>query len=142
VARTERLLARTAALSVAALAVPALALAWLLEGSPGVYGAAAGLGLVFVLFCLSALAQAWAARFGSTVLLAVVIGGVGLRLMLYLATLQMLSGVAGLHRPSLAIATAAAFVLTLTLEMRLVARTPSFFWVQVPAHDAVEGAAR
>jgi hypothetical protein len=140
VARTERLLARTAALSIAALAVPALGVAWLAHGRPGVYGAAAGLALVFVLFGVSALVQAWAARFGSTVLLGVVIGGVGARLLLYLAVLQALSGVAGLHRPSLALATAAAFVLTLVLEMRLVARTPSFFWVQ--ADVTPEGVAR
>jgi hypothetical protein len=139
---SERLLARTAARGAAVLALPVLGTAWAYEGMAGVYGAAAGMGLVLVLFGLSALAQAWAARFGDTVLLGVVIGGLGLRLMLYLVALQALGAVEGLHRPSLAIATAVAFVLTLFLEMRLVARTPSFFWVQVPRGEGVEGVAR
>jgi hypothetical protein len=138
----ELVLARTAVLAVAALAVPVLGVAALAEGAPGAYGAAAGLGLVLVLFGVAAALQAWAARFDPTTAAAVLLGGFGLRLVVYLLALIALSGVERLHRPSLAIATAVAFVATLGVEMRQVSRSPQLFWLGTAPDGATEGDAR
>lgn len=127
----ERALAVGAARALALLAVPVLTVAWLLEGAAGVAGAAVGLTFVAVLFVGSSLGLAWAAaRGGGSVALGVLLGGALGRLLLYAAALVALSNVEGLHRASLAIATAVAVAVTLAYELRLLARDPRLFRVE------------
>jgi hypothetical protein len=127
--RGELRLARDAGFALLALAVPVLTVAGVLQGIAGIVGAAAGLGLVAVLFVAAGVAQGLAARRSSSTVLAVAIGGFGIRLAVYLAVLQALGQVSVLHRPSLALATAFGFVVTLYYEMRVISRTPELFWV-------------
>jgi hypothetical protein len=74
--------------------------------------------------------------------MAVLLGGFGLRLVVYLLALIALSGVERLHRPSLAVATAVAFVGTLAVEMRQVTRSPQLLWLRTAPDGATEGEAR
>lgn len=133
--RGELRLAAQALVLLGLLAVPVAAVAAALEGRDGALGAVAGLGLVAVLFGVSGAAQGLAARRGQSAVLAVAAIGLGLRLALYLVVLQVLAGVTTLHRPSLAIATALGFVVTLFYEMRLISRTPELFWVELGDSD-------
>lgn len=128
--RTELRLAGRAVVVLAVLAVPVLGVAALANGRAGLAGAAAGLALVGVLFGAAGLAQGLAARRSSAAVAAAVALGVGVRLALYLAALDVLGRVAGLHRPSLAIATAVGFVVTLYYEMRLIASAPEMLWLE------------
>lgn len=127
--RAELRLAGQAGGVLLLVAIPVLAGAFLLEGLPGLRGASVGIGLVAILFVAAGLLQAWATRLSPSGMVAVMASGLGLRLACYLAALQVLGGVEGLHRPSLAAATAIAFVVTLQHEMRLINRTPELFWV-------------
>jgi hypothetical protein len=121
---------------LAVTAVPVLAGAYALEGMPGLLGAGAGVALVGVLFGVAGLVQAYAARRKPSSMITIIACGLGVRLACYLAALQLLGGVDGLHRPSLAVATAIAFMVTLQHEMRLINRTPELFWVDArPAQD-------
>lgn len=126
----ERRLALGAAVALALTAVPTLLVAGLVAGAPGVLGAAIGLSFVALLFVGSALALAWAAARGHGGALGVLVGGALGRLLLYAAALAALSGVEGLHRESLAIATAVAVAVTLAYELRLLARSPELFRVE------------
>jgi hypothetical protein len=133
--RGELRLAGRAVLVLCLLAVPVAAVAAAMQGRDGALGAVAGLGLVAVLFGASGAAQGLAARRGQSAVLAVAAIGLGVRLALYLVVLQLLAQVAALHRPSLAIATALGFVVTLFYEMRLISRTPELFWVELGDSD-------
>lgn len=135
VGRGELRLAGRAVLLLSLLAVPVAAVAAVVQGRDGALGAVAGLALVAVLFGVSGAAQGLASRRGPSAVLAVAAIGLGLRLALYLAVLQLLADVAALHRPSLAIATALGFVVTLFYEMRLISRTPELFWVELGDSD-------
>jgi hypothetical protein len=123
-------LARCAGAALALLAVPVVGAVALVAGAAGARGAIVGLALVGVLFGAAALLHAWAARLSPTTQVAVLATGVGARLLGYLLAVESLRGVDGLHRPSLAIATAVALAVTLGCELWLVSRTPAFFWVQ------------
>jgi hypothetical protein len=136
-AASELTLASAAAAACAVVGAPVVALAAWLHGAPGAAGAAVGVGLALVAFAGAGLLAAWARRFGPGAWAGVVAGGVAGRIALYLVVLQALSGVAGLHRPSLALATFAATVVTLAYELRVVHRDPRFFWV-----DTARGVAR
>jgi hypothetical protein len=131
--RAELRLAAHACAVLAVLAIPLLlgAAAW--QGTAGAAGAAAGIALVALLFGVAGLAQGLAARRSRTLALGVAACGFGARLAVYLAALQALSQVTWLHRPSLAIATAVAFVVTLHHEIRLISRSPEMFWLEVDA---------
>lgn len=128
--RSELRLARTALLAVGAVAVPLVAGAGYAHGAAGVRGALAGLALVLVLFGVAALLQALVARAAPSTFVAVVAAGIGLRLAAYLAGLQWLTGMPGLHTTTLAVATVSGIAVTLVAEMVTIARTPQFFWVQ------------
>lgn len=128
--RAELRLARQAGLALLLLAVPLLGVAGALNGVPGVLGAAAGLGLVGVLFGAAGVAQGLAARRSRSTVVAVMAAGFVVRLGVYATVLAALGRVASLHRPSLAIATAVGLVVTLYHEMRVMSRTPELFWVE------------
>lgn len=129
-------LARRAGAALGLVAVPVLTVAVLAAGTPGLAGALVGLALVGVLFGAAALLHAWAARLRPTTQLAVLAAGLGARLLVYLVVVESLRGVDGLHRPSLAVATAVSLVVTLACELWLVSRTPAFFWVTPAPPDA------
>lgn len=126
------------AAGVAALAacVPTSAGAALVAGMPGLYGALVGTALVLVLFGAGAAMMMWAGRRGPSAMTAVAAGGVGARLLLYAAVLMALDGADVVHRPSLAVATAVALVITLGAELTVLARTPSLFALRVPPSAA------
>jgi hypothetical protein len=126
----ERRLAVRALILLAVLAVPATAVAGALQGAAGAFGALAGVGLVALLFGGGGLVQSVAVRRGATEMGAVLMAGLGARLLGYLVALVALSQVATLHRPSLALATALGVVVATYYEMRLISRTPQLFWVQ------------
>jgi hypothetical protein len=128
--RAEARLAVRALRSLALLAIPVVAAAAALQGLPGALGAAAGLALVGVLFGGGGLVQALAVRRGVEQMGAVMLGGLGARLLAYVVALMALEGIAALHRPSLALATAVGLVWATIYEMRLISRTPELFWVQ------------
>lgn len=132
-AEPELRLARSAVYVCLALAVPVVGIAAVLAGAPGAIGAGLGVGLVMLLFGMSGATLAWAARISPEMLMGVALGGVLLRFMLYGLMLVLLGDVEAVHKPSLAIATAVALVITLIYEVRLVSRTPGFFWVRTGA---------
>ena len=138
--RAELRLAGQAGVVLALLAIPALAAAAALNGTGGVLGAAAGLGLVAILFVAGAGAAHVAARGRRSAMPAVLAIGVSVRLVAYLLALGALSQLDQLHRPSLAIATAIGFVVTLTFELRLISRTPELFWLEVASETSGAGA--
>jgi hypothetical protein len=136
----EAALAQAAVLACGAVAVPAVSVAAWLHGMAGALGAAAGVGLALLAFGGAALLHTWGRALGPHVWAAAIAGGVGIRLGAYLLILRLLGGVGSLHRPSLAVATACATVVTLFQEMRLISREPRLFWVD--AAGTAEGATR
>lgn len=133
----EASLATKAAFACLLVGAPVVAAAGWLHGAGGASGALAGTGMAMTAFAGAGLMTAWAGRFGTTVLASIVVGGVMLRLALYLVILDLLAGAEVLHRPSLAIATACATAATLVYEIRAAGTDPRYFWVQTP-----RGAAR
>lgn len=126
----ERAMSIAAVKLLAVLAVPVIGVAWSATGGGGALGAAAGLLLVLVLFGLTGLVLSPVRDAGPAVVVGVSLAGLGLRIVGYAAALGLLATIDGLHRPSLAAATALAFVVTLAYEIRVVSRTPGFFWVR------------
>jgi hypothetical protein len=127
----ERRLARAVFLTLAAVAVPILVVSYLVVGWQGVASAAAGIGLVTLLF-------------GGSVLLLVRVAdrdsGVGLlalgpvvRLPLYAIALLALTNLEWVHGRTLAAATGAAVAVTLAVELRLLARSPGLFSIDPDA---------
>jgi hypothetical protein len=136
VATDERQLAAGAVRILAALAVPAAAVAWYVAGPAGLVGALVGLGLVLVLFGASASLLAWVASRRSDAGIGLLVAGAAGRLVLYVVTLSLLSQVSWVHPPSLAIATVTAITVTLAYELRLLARTPRLFWLDPAARPS------
>lgn len=119
-----------AARLLAVLAAPVIGGGWLAAGTGGALGAAAGLALVLALFGVTGLALAPFRDPAPSVVVGVSLAGVGLRIVGYATALALVATVETLHRPSLAAATAIAFVATLAYELQVVSRTPGFFWVR------------
>lgn len=138
--RPERHLGNAALGFLAVLAVPVAAVAASRAGLAGAVGAVAGVGLVGILFGAAGAMQAWAAGRGLVTLARMTWAGVGLRLVAYATALALLGRIEWLHRPSLAIATGVAFTATLGFEIWLIGRTPSYYWVRVPAAHPGAGA--
>jgi ATP synthase protein I len=132
----ERRLALGAVQALCVVGVPVVAVAAMVAGAPGALGAVIGLGFVLLLFGASAWMLARAVERGQRSAMGVLVGGALGRLMLYAAALMGLSRVEGIHRPSLALATAVALVVTLAYEMRLLARMPQLFWVDTEQQGA------
>jgi hypothetical protein len=132
----ERRLAVGALRVLTLLAIPAGALAWLVAGPAGAAGALVGLGLVLVLFGTSASLLAWVAARRPDAGIGLMVAGAAGRLVLYVLTLGLLSEVSWVHRPSLALATVTAIAVTLAYELRLLARTPSLFWLDTAARPS------
>lgn len=128
----ERRLATGAARALAVVAVPAAALAGVVAGWAGAVSALIGLVFVLLLFGAAAASLAYAVS-REVNPLGVLVGGAVARLLLYPALLLGLAQVPWVHRPSLALATAAAVAVTLAHELRLLSRTPRLFWVDAHA---------
>lgn len=129
----ERQLAGRTLLWLAMLAVPVAGLAWLLSGPRGAVSALIGLGFVTVLFGVSAWLLVWTVGRSAGSALRILLVGVYARLVLYAAALVGLSQLSWVHRPSLALATAAAFVATLAYELVTLTRSPQLFWIDADA---------
>lgn len=125
----EAALARAAARLLAALAVPLAGGAWIIAGPGGALGAVTGMVFVLALFGLSGFALTLVSDLSPSAVVAVSVAGVLIRLLAYPVALAALAPVQALHRPSLAIATAVAFVATLAYEMHVASRTPSLYWL-------------
>jgi hypothetical protein len=132
----EGRLAMGAVRVLALLAVPTGAAAWLAAGPAGALSAMVGLGLVLVLFGVSAALLGWGARRGAATSFGLLMGGVVGRLLLYVTTLNLLNQVAWVHRPSLALATVTAIAVTLAYELRLLGRSPRLFWLDTAARSS------
>lgn len=118
------------AFAVAALlSIPALGLSWLAAGTPGLAGAAIGVGVVAGGFLVSAGVHALARPFGPEASLGASVIGYVLRLFVYAVLLVVLLPVDGFSRPSLAISAAVVVVLTQAYEIWRVGRTQSFSWI-------------
>ncbi len=138
----ERRLAMGAVRALAVLAVPVAAVGGLVAGWPGAVSALVGLGFVLVLFGASAVLLAWVARRNPTRGLrgvGVLVGGGVVRLALYGAALVGLAQLGWVHRPSLAVATAAAIAVTLAYELRLMAGMPRLFWIDPDLAPPTQG---
>ncbi|MBA2318220.1 MAG: hypothetical protein H0V93_10675 [Euzebyales bacterium] len=129
-ARAELMLARGPALALGVAAGPILVVAGALQGSAGVAGAAAGLGLVALLFGVSGVCYVWSGRRRGRDAIRIMVAGLVVRVICYLAGLLALTRVDSLDRPSLALAVAGGFAVTLIYELRLLHRTPQLYWVQ------------
>lgn len=129
--RPEQAMGVAAAKLLAVLSVPLVGGSWMAAGSGGALGAGAGVVLVLALFGLTGLLIAPLRVIRPAVVVGLSLAGVGLRVAGYAAALAWLSSVDGLHRASLAMATAVAFAATLAYEVRVITTTPGFFWVRV-----------
>lgn len=128
--RTDVALVRGAFVALGAVGVPIVGVAAATAGAGGALGALAGLGLVAVLFGVAGVLQIVVARLAPKQLLAVTLGGLVVRVAVYLAVLAALGSLDGLHRQSLALATAAGLFGTICYELRLLRRLPQAFWVE------------
>lgn len=139
----RRLAVRTLAVLVA-LAAPIGAAGALFAGPTGALSALIGLGFVALLFGASAWLLVWTVGRSAGSALGILLGGVYTRLVLYAAALAGLAQLSWVHRPSLALATAAAFVATLAYEFVTLTRSPQLFWIDADAGrpDAVPHATR
>ena len=111
------------------LAVPVGAGAWVAAGPAGVAGALVGLSLVALLFAGSAALLSLMADRRPTTAVSVMVMGVPVRLLAYVAVLSALDGQGWVHRPSLAAATGLGIAVTLGYELRLLASLPRLFWI-------------
>lgn len=123
-------MAAASARVLAVLSPPVIAGAWWITGPGGAAGALAGLLLVLALFGLTGLALGRVRTQAPSVVVGVSLAGVGVRVAGYATALAVLASFDGLHRPSLAAAAFIGFVTTLAYEIRIVSRTPAFFWVR------------
>jgi hypothetical protein len=111
-----------AATTVALTALVAAPLAWLVAGTPGLAGAGAALGLLAVLYGLSATLHLITTGLGARAWVGVTAGGFAVRLVIYFVVLQGLDGVAALHTMSLALTAAAGILIGQVFEMRALTR--------------------
>jgi hypothetical protein len=115
--------------ALALLAIPVAVGAYVAAGAEGLAGAGAGLSLVALLFAGAAALLALVVDREPTTALAVLVLGLGVRLLAYVAVLTALDAQGWVHRPSLAAATGLGIAITLAYELRLLARTPRLFWI-------------
>ena len=100
--------------------VVAVAAGWLLGDAGTAWSAGIGTVAVAVLFVVSAISIAWAARIGPEVLIAVGLGGFLVRLAAFTLTLLALSGLAWFSPVAFAAAFIPATIALLVVEMKLV----------------------
>jgi hypothetical protein len=127
---SEVAMARTAVRVGALLAVPTVALAWLLRGPAAGLTALGAVLFVTGLFWLNGHSLAWAGRRGPTVLQAVALGGFFLRLVTYAALIVLLRPIEAIDGHVLAISTAVTTIIVLAVEVRFVLRHGEFWFVQ------------
>ena len=136
----ELQLARSAVGFLLLLGGPVIAVAALLEGTPGALSAAIGAAVVIGMFLMAGALMSWAARISPAALMGAVLGGYLVRLMIYAGLIVLLRPVEWLSGPSLAIATAVLLVAVLVWEVRVVSRTPNLFWVNAAAGSPASAA--
>jgi hypothetical protein len=129
----ELQLARSAAIFVVVLGIPVVGIAWLVQGTPGLFSALIGAAVVIGMFLMAGTTMSWAARIGPEALMGAVLGGYLVRLMIYAGLILLLRDVPWLHGPTLAISTAVLLVAVLGWEVRVASRNPSLFWVNAAA---------
>lgn len=136
----ELQLARSAVGFLLVLGGPVIAVAALIEGTPGALSAAIGAAVVIGMFLMAGALMSWAARISPAALMGAVLGGYLVRLMIYAGLIVLLRPVPWLSGPSLAISTAVLLVAVLVWEVRMVSRTPNLFWVDAAAGSPASGA--
>lgn len=122
----------------AALSLP---LAGVLAGGQGLAGAAAAVGLLAVLFGVSAALHHAVAPMGRQLWMLATLGGLGVRLVLYFAALRALAESGAVHGLSLGLTAAAGILIGQVFEMRALVRARTIAVVN-PAAAKVEGADR
>jgi hypothetical protein len=133
----ELALARRGAACAAVVSVPAVVVAALVRGGPGMRGAAVAAGLVTGLFALTGGFLACVARWSPATLPAVSLVGAVLRMVAYGVLLTALDEVDGIDRASTLVATCLLLIATLTYDVRFAATAPGFYWLHSLApHDA------
>lgn len=138
-ADATRLVTRTWALLLG-LAATAAALGAVLVGPDAAISAAVGIGLVAVLFGVSALLLRHAiARDAAGGAVGLLVGGLGARVLVYLLVLEALAGTPWLHRPSLGLATGVGAVVSLTAELLWLHRSPHLFTVDPELRRPIRG---
>lgn len=115
------------------LALPVVAVAWLLRGSDGLRGAALGASLVLGMFLINAAALACVARLAPDILPAVSFVGAFVRMAAYVAILMALAGADGIDRAATVVATSLLLFAALLFEVRVATRTPGFNWITTSA---------
>lgn len=130
----EVTMARAAVRVGVPLALVVTGLAWAIRGPAGGLTALGAVALVVGNFTLTGHSLGWAARFGPTAIQAVALGGFLVRLVAYAVLIVVLRPVEAIDGPVLAISTAAAMVVVLAYEVRLVLRHTELWWL----HDRKE----
>lgn len=120
--------------AVAAMAaVPALGVAALLRGAPGLRGAGLAAALVVGMFAVSGIVLVCVALRAPDKLPAVSLVGAIVRMIAYGAVLAALDGADGIDRASTVLATCLLLAVTLIYEARSTATRPGFYWLRTPA---------
>lgn len=140
-------MARAAMRVGAVLAVPVIAVSYLVRDLAGALTAVGALVIVIGQFVVTARSLAWAAKRGPAVVQAVALGGFGLRLMFYAGLILALRPVEAVDGPVLAIVTAASLVILLAWEARLVMNHSEMWFVdadvtpapRIPARERANG---
>lgn len=132
------------------LAAASSAIAGTVVGGGAALSALVGVGLIAILFGVSVVLLRWTATRPNAAV-GILLGGLGARIGAYLLVLDAVSSTSWVHGASLALATAAAFAVTLVAELVWLARTPQLFTVDtevrraataLPAHVATSTATR
>lgn len=120
--RSEAAFLSAAAMALLVAALVTLPLSAALAGTPGLLGAAAALAFLLVLFGISSLLHVVAAPHGRDIWLMLTVGGLGLRLVLYVALLRALRNVEMIDGTALGLSAAAGIVIGQVFEMRALIR--------------------
>lgn len=129
----EALMARAACRFGAVLAVPVVAAAWWLRGTPGALTALGAVVLVIAGFAVTGWSLHWAGQYGLGALQAVALAGFGIKLAVYAAVIVVLEPLRVVDGPVLAVAAAVALVGLLAYEVRLLAGHEELWFVQAQA---------
>lgn len=129
---SELAMARAALKVGVPMAVLAVAIVGPWRGTASALTALGAIVVVVGNFYVTGRSLAWAARISLTVLQAVALGGLFLRLVLYAVLILLLRPVEAIDGPVLAVTAAVAMVVLLAYETRFVLATSQLWWL----HDA------
>ena len=128
----EEKLALAGASGAAVVALPAVAIAWAVEGIGAAVPVAGGALLVAVLALAALPLYRLGAAAGNEMVVAMSMAALGLRMLLALVVFAALSYLTAVPMVPFAIGLAAGLVASIGAEMATAARDPRFFWVSNP----------